>query len=106
MNRFFTMIMSFGITALVVLVLHESFMDKFESTEPIVFMEVLAVVAIILGLSLGHIVETVRIVFGDSEERLSVSFLDILKILLTVAASGAMYLGLLKYFKVLPHTNP
>ncbi len=102
MKRLLTLLVSLVVTAFIVLVLHERFMKSIPlrpGTEPIVVMEVFGVVALILALSLGHILEAVGILLGDSNERLRVSFLDILKVLFTVGASGAMYLALLDRFK-------
>jgi hypothetical protein len=104
MKRLFTLLISLVITAFIVMVLHERFMKSIPlrpGTEPIVVMEVFGVVALILALSLGHILEAAKILHDDNNERLRISFLDILKVLFTIGASGAMYLALLDHFK--PH---
>jgi len=102
MNKVALALISLTITAGLLVVMHDHFMRPLEAsngTASILIMETIAVLALILAFTLGHILDAVKILTGEQRGHLSVEFEDIVKILFTVGASGAIYLGLLELFK-------
>jgi Phr family secreted Rap phosphatase inhibitor len=91
-----------AITAALVVGMHEIFFRHMElspNAGSILGMEFLAVTAFIAAFTLGHILKAVKILTAESDETLEIGFLDILKILFLVFASGCIYLGLMSLFK-------
>lgn len=96
-KRVITFLLSLTIVSVIIVFIHEKFMQSVPAgTEPIVGMEILAVVALIVAYTMGHVVAVTQ------KEKVEIKLGDITKILFTVFASGLIYLGLQALFKTPP----
>ncbi len=102
MKKLAIAMISLAITAALVLAMHEIFLRHMQPSPgggSILIMEFLAVGSFIVALTLSHILRAVGILISGSNEHLEIGFVEIIKILFLVFASGAIYLGLLSLFK-------